>query len=184
MRAAKALNMVGAEYVHIFIQSSSTGFGDPPFWQEASDDGLNDADEIKESAKSVLILDKFLNTTEISNDILKEMHDNIYGYPFYCTNCPRNETSSNLAVYLADNMLTYLDCLNKTYLKYGASQLKNATAIMENLEGSKDMPSVIGNTFTMSNGIRAAKYSITGLDTNGNSIQFASIDSNSGDGVV
>jgi hypothetical protein len=82
-------------------------------------------------------------------------------------------------------MLTYLDCLNKTYIKYGGpSQLKNTTAIMEQLNGTKEMPSIIGNTFTMSNGIRAAKYSLLGLDTNGEQQVWAMIASNSGDGVV
>lgn len=35
-------------------------------------------------------MDKFLNTTEISADILGQIYKNIFGWPFYCKDCDKN----------------------------------------------------------------------------------------------
>lgn len=62
-----------------------------------------------------------------------DIYKNINSWPFYCSNCSKNGSASNLAVYLGDALLLYLNLLNKTYVKYGPTQLKNTTAILDQL---------------------------------------------------
>ncbi|KAI6170911.1 Guanylate cyclase [Aphelenchoides bicaudatus] len=174
MLAAMANKMVDANYVHLFVQLTSIGFGEPAFW--VGKDGQDDA--IKEASKSVLILDKYLNTTELSENVMEDIYKNIYNWPFYCKDCPKNGTASSLAVYLADAFLTYLTFLNRTYNVYGPEQLTNTTAVLEYISGVQYINSVLGNTFSITGGVRIAKYYLMGLDTRGEPTVFGMLENN------
>ncbi|KAI6243376.1 Guanylate cyclase [Aphelenchoides fujianensis] len=161
MHAALLNGMTSADYVYIFIQTNAEGFGNPPFWQAGDE---MDA-PLKEAAKTVLILDKFINDSDTALSVRQEIADAIRGWPFYFTNVSSSANASNLAVYLGDSMMTYLIGLNQTYKKSGTTQLKNGTAVLEDLrKGAYEFPSIFGNTFSFSNSIRAARYSLSGLD--------------------
>lgn len=56
MRAAINLGMITSEYVHIFVQTSGTGFGFPPYWESAINEGKDDSKIIQEASKSVLVV--------------------------------------------------------------------------------------------------------------------------------
>ncbi|KAI6189443.1 Guanylate cyclase [Aphelenchoides bicaudatus] len=123
-----------------------------------NEDGLDD--EVKEASKSVLIMDKFLNTTEISSDIRTQMQRNIVEWPFYCSDCAKN---SSAMVHHSCGILLQL---------------------WRTCKDQKTCHPIIGNTFIMSNGIRAARYMLIGLNAAGESTTYAMINSNSGDGIV
>jgi hypothetical protein len=56
--------MVSNDYVHIFTQTSSTGFGNPPFW--AGNDGRDE--EIKHAARTIILVGTNLNILAKSLD--------------------------------------------------------------------------------------------------------------------
>jgi hypothetical protein len=56
MLSAMDNGMINPEYVHLFVQSDSSGFGKTPFW--VGNDGRDE--EIKEAAKTVLIVWSYL----------------------------------------------------------------------------------------------------------------------------
>lgn len=87
-------------------------------------------------------MDKFINTTQARVSLLKDIADNIYDWPFYCKDCPKNGTASSLAIYLADAMLAYLKGLNDTLTRTkDINQLKNASAQIDYFyQNIPDMP--------------------------------------------
>ncbi|KAI6171166.1 Guanylate cyclase [Aphelenchoides bicaudatus] len=138
---------------------SSVGFGSPPFW--VGTDGRDG--EIREAARTILIMDRLVNQTQERLSLLQDMANNVRGWPFYCKDCPLNGTASTLAIYLADSVIAYLWSLNKTYTRLGdASQLTNTSEIIKNFQAYlPDMPSVTGTSYILNNGLRAARFFLT-----------------------
>ncbi|KAI6203984.1 Guanylate cyclase [Aphelenchoides besseyi] len=160
-RAIANENLNGPEYVYIFLQSNGAYYGNPPFWVV---NGKTD-DILKQTTRNILIMDKFINDTEESQDARQQIADGIRGWPFYCTNCSTNANASNLSMYLGDAMLTLLVAYNKSYTRTKTGQFSNATDLqLEFRSNVYQIPSIFGSTFTFSRGIRLARYSLNGLD--------------------
>ncbi|KAI6199081.1 Guanylate cyclase [Aphelenchoides besseyi] len=167
MLAAIENGMINREYVFLFIQASTSmlRFGDPPFWVEA--DGKDNL-AVKEACKNVMIMDKYTNDTDNALLIKQEIADYIHGWPFYCNNCSSNVNASSFAVALADAFSIYLTILNQTYVRDGVKQLKNGSLISQYLKtNSIDIPTLFGTMFTLTKGIRASRYFLSGLNANG-----------------
>ncbi|KAI6170893.1 Guanylate cyclase [Aphelenchoides bicaudatus] len=159
MLAAALNKMTGPDYLYLFIQTSASGFGTTPFWSGTDPDSLI----IREAAN-------WTNTPKklpMKQSVDKEIVGNIRNWPFYCNDCPTNVNASNLAFYLGDSFYMYLQALNWTYTKYGASQLTNTTAVLERLTvETMPFPSIMGNNFTSLRGFRSGRYALWGLDSN------------------
>ncbi|KAI6227363.1 Guanylate cyclase [Aphelenchoides fujianensis] len=161
--AAASEKMLSYEFVFLFIQTNAAGFGNPPFWVGTGDQ--NDA-VVKEAAKNVLILDRFLNDTQQSQNVRQQIVEGIREWPFNCLNCSTRANASSLAVYLGDSFFAFMLALNQSYEKNGPAKLKNMTALIQMIQSApQNVPSLFGGTFLWSRGIRSARYALIGLDT-------------------
>uniref|UniRef100_A0A7E4V6B7 Guanylate cyclase n=1 Tax=Panagrellus redivivus TaxID=6233 RepID=A0A7E4V6B7_PANRE len=185
--AAYDLGMNTKDYVNIFVELRSLGFGTryttdaevdrisgtQPFWVSGYGDNERDADA-KKGASASFVLDLEASTAEDSTSInLDDVVSRGHGWPFYCEQCTLQYwNASTFSRYLYDSFYLHAVALNRT-LKANPSGMRDGATIVSNSRGT--FGGATGLVRINENGSRDATFSFTGLNSQMQTTIFATI---------
>ncbi|VDD85653.1 unnamed protein product [Enterobius vermicularis] len=162
MKGIMKSNMNTTEYVYVFLQTSHSGYGNPPFWESGSaSDGMDQ--EIQIAASRTLIIDIFAQPNPdptFSKRLLSAMKEP----PFNCTRECNGYTDkvAERAFYLGDAMYVYGIALDRYLRENPRNWIHNGQAVIQSLEGN--YLSFAGEFKIDKDGNRNLLYAVYGLN--------------------